>query len=157
MPAYAEDTIGEKRQRALDTVDQLPPGLRECANEYGLPIVNACLENGIREPRKIRNLVREIWEGPRNLSQRGGPLTTLDWILVQAGCPISAATLVRILHDNHHYIVPLEPTKHMLDASLAEVSGFSERMTKREKHRRRIRAAILAGIKNIWPQLGRQS
>jgi hypothetical protein len=39
-------------------------------------------------------------------------------------------------------IVPIDPTRAMIDASLSEVSGFNVRVTKEEKHRRRLKAAL---------------
>lgn len=152
--AHDSFCVSEKTVKSFARIDQLDPGLRECVHEYGEAIVNACLLAGVREPRRIRQLVREIWEGARQLTQRRPPkLGSLDWVLMQAGAQISAKTLVRILRDNSHYIVPLDPTSQMVEASKNTVSNFDMRLTKTEKHRLRLRAAIAAGVKHIWPDL----
>ena len=144
--------------RQIEAVDRMPPNLRQCAHEYGYAIVEACLQAGVRDPRKIRNLVREIWAGARQPGQktsgnRNATMDHLDWILLQAGAEISAAKLVRFLHDFNWTISPLYPNVAMINASLAEVSGYNERMTKTEKHRRRLAAALKAGSKSLWPHL----
>jgi len=116
-------------------------GLRECVHEFGLPIVTACLQFGVRNPAHIRQLVREVWAGARQHGQRSGVVGTLDWLLIQAGVPISGAGLRRLI-GNSMVIVPIDPTRAMIDASLSEVSGFNVRVTKEEKHRRRLKAAL---------------
>jgi hypothetical protein len=144
--------------RQIEAVDRMPPNLRQCAHEYGYAIVEACMQAGVRDPRKIRNLVREIWAGARQPKQktsgnRNATMDHLDWVLIQAGAEISAARLVRFLHDFNWAIVPLFPNRAMLSASMAEVSGFDERMTKTEKHTRRLTAALRAGSMSLWPHL----
>jgi hypothetical protein len=146
-------TLPEKTLRSFSRIDAMSPELRACVHEFGEPIVSACLQAGVRRPNVIRQLVREIWAGARQLLQRQPTLGSLDWILTQAGAQISAKTLVRILRDNGHYIVPLDPTAPMVEASMAEVSNFDVRCTKRDKHQRRLRAAIKAGVKHLWPDL----
>lgn len=143
----------QKTIKSFERVDNMSPALRECVHEFGEPIVNACLQAGVRSPSNIRQLVRDIWEGARQPTQRRQRMGSLDWILAQAGAEISAKTLVRILRDNHHYIVPLEPTNQMVDASMQTVAGFDMRVTKRKKHEMRLRAAIKAGVKHLWPDL----
>jgi hypothetical protein len=136
--------VALRRERSFEVVDGMTSGLRECVHEFGLPIVDACLAQGVRDPGAIRELVRAIWEGARHSGQRRPRLGSLDWLLVQAGANISAATLDRVLRDNSHCIAPLNPTAPMIDASLAVCSNFTERVTKREKHRRRLHAALNA-------------
>lgn len=148
-------TNGERRSAlVLEAIDRLPADLRACVHEFGWAIVNAFLGQGIRSPRTIRFLVKEIWAGARQPTQRSGAYATLDWLLVQAGANISAATLQRILGEYSLAIVPVSPTRKMLNASMAEVSGFNARVTKEEKHRRRLRAAIQAAVDDaIRPQM----
>lgn len=153
MGEVAEAQRTAKSVRSFARVDAMSPELRECVHEFGEPIVDACLQAGVRSPRNIRQLVREIWEGPRQIQQRRPKLGTLDWVLQQAGAQISAKTLVRVLRNNDLYIVPKAPTAAMVDASMEEVSNFDVRCTKRTKHARRLQAAILAGIKHLWPDL----
>jgi len=146
--ALETDVIGKRRHSALELTDGLPADLKVCAHEFGLPVVSACLKYGVRKPNQIRDLVREIWDGPRVLGQPRHPLSTLDWVLIQAGSPIGSATLLRILEDHNYCVVPRDPSVAMIEASMAEVSSFNERITKRDKHRRRLRAANIAGAKH---------
>jgi hypothetical protein len=154
-PAFTENVhlLSEKRTRALNETDNMSPELRRCVHEYGYAIVNACLCAKVTDPRRIHQLVREIWDGARQPCQSRPKGGTLDWLLIQAGAGITAATLMRILHDNSLAVVPLEPSNYMVEASKATLANHDERVTKTEKHRRRLRAAISAGVKHLWPQL----
>jgi hypothetical protein len=144
--------IGEvtrKRINSFVEMEAMSPAMRECVHEYGFAIVKACHVAGIKSPAALHQLVREIWEGarqPRQKRQTGG---TLDWLLLNAGAEISAAELERVLLNNNLAIVPINPTRAMLDASLQEVSGYNVRCTKEEKHRRRISAAIRAAVGHL--------
>ena len=131
---------------ACALVDRMTPELRECVHEFGLAIVTACMCQGIKSPRSIRHLVKEIWAGARQPQQRSGAYQTLDWILIQAGAQISAAKLRRVLAEYSLVIVPTSPTKAMISASMAEVSDFTQRVTKQEKHVRRLRAALKSAV-----------
>lgn len=136
--------MSDRRRRQMAFVDDMPPGLRACVHEFGLPIVFACLEARVTSPAAIRQLVAAIWAGARQVSQRSDAYDTLDWLLVQADSRISGRTLRRVLAGYNLAIVPESPTRAMLNASMAEVSDFQARITKEEKHRRRLRAAIRA-------------
>lgn len=146
-------------ENSYAAIDEMPPALRQCVHEFGYAIVYSCLANGVKDPAKIRQLVHEIWHGARQPMQKDGrgmgakAASHIDWILINAGAQISAMTLVRVLRQAGLVIVPMEPNKAMLEASVATVSGGGERMTKTEKHRRRLRAAIEACTKSMWPHL----
>ena len=145
-PDDHREVLGEKRRALLDRTDSLPPKLRECVHEFGLPIVTACMSHGVNDPAAIRSLVKEIWAGARQAGQKSGARNTLDWLLLRNGAGISAKTLCRTLEDNHLVIASVEPTKAMLEASMAAVSGGNVICTKEEKHRRRLRAALRAAM-----------
>lgn len=134
----------ERRERSFAQIEAMPLELRQCVYEYGLPIVTACLKHGVDRPTAIHELVREIWEGARQMNQRRVSGGTLDWILVQAGIDLNVLTLKRLLHNNNLAILSLEPTASMIEASMATVSGGGQIMTKREKHKRRLQAALRA-------------
>lgn len=146
-------TKSERSERALAVVDSMSPELRACVHEFGYAIVRACLDAKVTEPRHIRQLVCVIWEGARQPAQRRERLGVLDWLLLQAGAQISAATLLRVLDANNMAIVPLLPSQTMVEASLAELADHSERVTKWCKHQRRIIAAVKAGAVHLRPQL----
>lgn len=140
--------LSVSRHRALETADDLPPELRRMVHEFGLPIVTTCVKHGVKSPAHIRELVRDIWAGARQTSQGGGNAHgTLDWLLMQAGSNISAKKLCRFLADNNLVICSTEPTRTMLDASMAEVSGHNFRCTREEKHRLRLRAALRSAVR----------
>lgn len=138
------DTIGHKRLSALAAIDSMPRDLRECVHDFGLPIVSVLTKHGVRNPRHIREIVREIWAGPRQVGQGDGVQGAIDFALLRGG--ISYKTLRRLLADFSMAIVPTTPTRAMIEASMAEVSGGGEIMTKREKHIRRLRAAVMAEL-----------
>lgn len=135
-------TLGPRRLAALDIVDRMPGDLRECVHEFGLPIVAVLTRHGVKDPKAIREIVKEIWLGPRQGGQTGGALKTLDVILARG--PISFKALSRMLADCTYVIAPLTPTKAMIDASLAEVSGHNVLCSKQDKHRLRLMAALKA-------------
>lgn len=142
-----DSVISPKRQRALDETDQMPAPLRECVHEFGLPIVNVLRKFGINNPQHIREIVREIWGGSRQESQSSGARNTIDFALSRS--LVSYAGLVRLLKDHHLAIVSIQPSRAMLNASMATVSGYDLKVTKEEKHRRRLIAAIAAAAKEM--------
>ncbi len=149
--------VSKRIMKSMDAVDEMPPGLRACVHEFGFAIVNALRSNGISNPPQIRQLVHEIWMGARQPTQRTGfrqspMLGNLDWILLQAGAGISAKTLVRVLRQHTMVIVPCEPSSIMVDASMDAVNHMGV-VTKAQKHRNRLRAAIAASTKSLWPHL----
>src|SRR5580704_1124000 len=95
-------TLPQRSLRALEATDNLSPGLRACVHEFGSAIVHAFVQAGIKDPRRIRQLVHECWEGARQPAQRNrigrqrSPVVdNLDWILVQAKAEITAERLLR--------------------------------------------------------------
>lgn len=136
--------VSGKRHRQLDEVDQMAADLRSCVHEFGLPIVSILVKHGIRKPAHVREVVHEIWSGARQSGQRGGGSNTLEWFLLQTGGAPSAAALQRVLTANGLMIVHTAPTKAMINASMATVTPADGPMTKQEKHKRRLFAALQA-------------
>jgi MinD-like ATPase involved in chromosome partitioning or flagellar assembly len=139
-------TAAQRKEEALAVTDEMPAELRACVHEFGLPIVTACVNAGVSKPAVIRQLVAEIWDGARQTTQqrRRGPISVLDWVLIQAGAQISAATLLRVLRSHSMVIIPLEPTTLMVEASMDAVNHMGV-VSKSRKHRNRLRAAINVG------------
>ena len=127
----------------------LPPELRACVHEYGLSIVRVCMKHGIRRAPVIRELVREIWAGARNASQPRAPSSTLDWYFSQAGLDINVQTLIRLLEDQSLAIIPKMATREMIAVSMTTVAAYDLRITKQEKHKRRLDAALAVGAKHL--------
>ena len=136
-------TLSAKRYRDLDMVDKMPPELRECVHDFGLPIVRVLVKHGIKKPAHVREIVKEIWNGPRQDCQGGGAIGSVDFALARGG--ITLPMLRRLLADNNMVIASCEPTRKMLNASMTAVSGYNVRVSKEEKHRMRLRAALRAG------------
>lgn len=151
--------ISEKALRHLAQVDAMPAELRACVHEFGYTVVSACLDAGVDRPNRIRQLVHMIWEGARHERQSTGAgyqsavMLQLDWLLVQAGAQINARELVGFLQRHCWTMLPLHPTRAMIDASVATIAGFDVACKKWEKHQRRLIAAIEAGSKSLFPQL----
>lgn len=137
------------RDRALEETDRLPADLRECVHEYGLPIVTVLMKHGIRRGAIVREIVREIWAGARQSSQRRAPSSTLDWYFVQSGIDLNTATLLRLLEDQSLVIVPKNASMQMVEASMRTVAGYDLRVTKQQKHKLRLDAALEAGSKHL--------
>jgi hypothetical protein len=116
--------------------------MRQCVHEFGLPIVEVLRKFGISNPAHIREIVREVWLGSRNGDQQRSAMDSLDGLLIQSGSSLSAAGLRRFLATCNLAIVQASPTREMVEASMAEVSGGNVVVTKYEKHHRRLRAAI---------------
>jgi hypothetical protein len=108
----------------------------------------------------IRRLVHVAWCGARGGANRsvrsdGGAspvLSHIDWHLIQSGSGIDGRRLLTVLKGHGMLIVPLEPSRSMLDASL-HYTDTAGPLTKTSKHRGRLRAAIDAGAKSLWPFL----
>lgn len=153
----AGTTLPQKTLRALSEVDMMPGPLRQCVHEFGYPIVKACLFAGVKEPAAIRELVHQIWAGARHQNQKVTGLGTktvnyLDWVLVQAGASINAERLLRLLWMKGLALVPREPTTAMIDASVAAIKDMGP-LLRTKKHHLRLRAAISASTKHMWPHL----
>lgn len=144
---------GERFRRSLkdfDEMDAWPKAMRECVQEFGIAIVRACRQAGVKEPRHIRMLVREIWAGARTPyeTHRKDPLSNLDWVLIQNGCPVSALSFMRLLEHSNYLVVPREPNTPMVNASMAALDGHGW-VSKSTKHRLRLAAANKLGAERL--------
>ncbi len=156
-------TLGEGTYRALDMVDNMPPAYRKCVHEVGWEAVSIMMPLGLT-PAQIKSVVYACWQSPGSAHQRRGfgqpveercspVMQHLDTLLSRAGANISGAMLLAFLKHNGMVIVPLEPSSPMIEASMATVAGHDVRVTKKEKHRLRLKAALNASVKRLWPQL----
>lgn len=140
--------VTQRSVKSFATVDQMPGDLRACVHEFGFETVNACLKYGVTKPNQIRDLIREIWAGARQPSQKKGKgsryLDRLDWVINQAGAGISAYALVRALTDSGVAIAPAGLIPEMVEASMHAIDGMGP-LNKQKKHEIRLRAALKAG------------
>jgi hypothetical protein len=149
--------------RALEVTDAMPAELRACVHELGWAIVREFLGCGIKDPQRIRRLTHAAWAGARSVGDRTGRkghkghrspiLDRLDWFLIQNASPIGAETLVRLLWLSNTAIFPVSPSEAMIEASMDAVSPADGLMSKHEKHKRRLLAALRAQVHMTWPHL----
>lgn len=59
--ASAEDQ--SRRRRRMERIDAMTPDIRACVHEYGLTIVDACLQAGVQKGRQIRHIVETVRGG----------------------------------------------------------------------------------------------
>lgn len=52
--------IDEKRRKRMERVDQFDPAIRALVHEYGLCVVQAYWDLGVRKPNHIRHLVETV-------------------------------------------------------------------------------------------------
>lgn len=149
------DRLPVRTLRALDEVDRMDPALRKCVHEFGYPIVMACVNCGVMQPNRIRNLVHEIWLGSRETWKQKQPghkgfLSRLEWLMIQNDAGIGAKTLLSLIHRSGLVLVPVQPWAEMVEASMHALDDKGL-VTKQEKHRLRLIAAVHAAIKLAWP------
>lgn len=132
---------------SCEAVDDLPPKVRALIHEFGFAVVQAFVNAGIHNPKVIRRLIYAVWLGPRELANVPShhrnhipTLATLDLALTTGRIP-NAAALVQYLRGISTTIVPWEPSGGMVRASIEE-TGRLGLVSKEEKHRARLRAAI---------------
>lgn len=141
-----------------DVVDMLPAPLRSVVHEFGWSVVRAFLDSGVRNPATIRHLIHTVWLGAREPGNKR-PLATnnilaqIDDVLVRSGSGISARALLRQLRAVNHTITVREPTQHMIAASIAALGSVPRVVTYEEKHRLRLRAALLRSERDMFPWL----
>lgn len=163
-----EQRLPQSVLRSLREVDELQPDLRACVHEYGYAIVRACAQAGVVRPNAIRQLVHSIWDGARQPHQRKNfnrprdeqespVLDKLDWVLIQAGSTVGARALLRVLWQNGMAIIPTSPGSVMVKASMATVTRGDVTVSKEEKHKLRLKAAIDAQVMRLWPHLVEKS
>jgi hypothetical protein len=156
---YNPPTMPRRTLRALDRVDDMQDEFRQLVHEFGSEIVNDYILAGLTKPSTIRKLIVSAWNGARSAPNRPqsnkgvpGPIATLDWLLIQSGSKVNAATLVAMLHENFYAVVPLNANSAMISASMA-VDLRDRVVTKHEKHHERLKAALSAGSRKLWPHL----
>lgn len=118
------DSVGQARSIArMEKVDAMTPEMRILVHEYGLTVVQSFIDLKVDKPRQILHLIKTVLKGSVEIGDR---------------------TMMPKLSSMKVY-VPVEPTERMVLASMAQVSNFDMKITKYEKHRLRLKAAIEAG------------
>lgn len=125
-------SLVDRAMKRMARVDAMPPELRQIVYEHSLEVVQEFLNMGVTIPKRIKHLIDTVLA---NDFANGAPRFARNQAPEGRRNPVNRRMLV----------VPDEPTSEMIAASMAEVSTFDQRITKQEKHRRRLRVAIRAG------------
>lgn len=52
--------VNTRRAARMDAVDSLPPEMRALVHEYGLSVVTALMDCGVKKPKRMRHVVETI-------------------------------------------------------------------------------------------------
>jgi hypothetical protein len=133
-----------------ETLDRLPPATRALVHEFGYSVVRAFDMAGVRDPKTIRVLIYAVWLGARELGNSvphgDSPrfVKTLNSMWHQFR---NAEAMLSFLRTTSMVVVSREPTPAMVEASITE-TGKHGILSKEQKHRVRLRAAIKAAEKH---------
>lgn len=120
--------VDARRIKRMETVDSMPEDWRAVVHDYGLSIVTALRDCGVKEAKRARHIIS---------------------VVVNETSPFHGGFSSQgrhKAHDEQLVLVSREPSEAMIQASMDTVSNFDVTVTKHEKHRLRLRAAINAAI-----------
>jgi hypothetical protein len=153
------DAAGMDRvKRRMATIDAMPKELRALVHEHGLTVIQAFVDSGLTKPKAINHIIDTIHRGSTeiglresNIIYKNNPFaeSILDEILNALRAPPIAVQIINYLLRRGKVITPTEPTEKMIQASMDAVKPVSEGgelLNKRNKHKRRLRAALKAAI-----------
>ncbi len=129
-----------KRQQRMAEIDRLSPALRELVHEFNWNMVKAFLDNGVRDPKKIRHLIRAVSSGAASYGsgrQFGEG----------ASMKISNETSMELSLRHDLVLSWVVPTDAMVRASMDAILPYvpgTPLLSKAEKHRIRLAAALKA-------------
>lgn len=69
------------RKRRMETIDDLPPEIRELVHDYGYTVVRALLDVGVKKPRQIKHVVETVlneFSPTRGSYAKQGPRATVE-------------------------------------------------------------------------------
>jgi len=121
--------VDAKRARRMETVDAMTAEWRVLVHGYGFTIIDALLCCGVTKAKHARHIIETILN--EMSATRGG----------------FSSQGARSLEANQMVLISKEPTEAMIEASMATVSSYDMTVTKREKHRLRLKAAIDAATR----------
>lgn len=146
--AMAESRLSHRALRALDETDAMVGELRECVHDYGLPIVQACLQAGVREARHIRHIVGACWANAVGQPNgRRGMAASIDALLLRNGGVTTADQLAALLRAQGAAMLPVAVDSRMVRASMQHGTLRTER-----EHLLGIGAALRAAAEDHWPR-----
>jgi hypothetical protein len=152
-----QEIIRHPDETNCDVVDRLPPLLRQAVGEYGFSVVMAFVQMGITDPKVMRHLVQAVRLGARERGnerpwapQHRRVFNAIDTWLIANGAGFPAVALARGMREAGYIPVSLNPSLEMTEASMAEVTVYDPRLSKMDKHFRRLQAALGAADKSLW-------
>lgn len=155
-----DESAVKRSQNRMKEIDSLPEDLRHLVYEHGWSIIKAFIDSGIKKKNSINHIIYTVREGSFEIGKREGenliyksiPLSEeiicrcLDFFKIP---PISKQIIGHLIHKGQ-IIVPTEPSEKMIQASMDAVKPISEGgrpLTKHQKHKIRLRAAMKAAMK----------
>jgi hypothetical protein len=153
------DAAGMDRvKRRMATIDAMPKELRALVHEHGLTVIQAFVDGGLTKPKSINHIIDTIRRGSGEIGPRESNIihrknsfaeSTIDEILNALHAPPIAVQIINYLLRRGKVITPTEPTEKMIQASMDAVNPVSEGgelLNKRDKHKRRLRAALKIAV-----------
>lgn len=126
-----------KRVNRMNEIDGLSPDLRELIHEFNWRMVKAFLDAGVTDARQIKHLIRCVVEGAASYSGSNmNPIGSLR---------LSTEAAMELALREDLVVCEINPRDQVIQASMDAVLPYvpgTPLLTKREKHRIRIRAAL---------------
>jgi hypothetical protein len=101
---------------SCEALDSLPAEYRKLAHEYGLSVIRAFLQCGVKKPNQISHLIHTVHLGPREYSNqpvRGSNskmLQQIDDFLVRSGAGPVGRMFIRELWQSNTVVLPMDGT-----------------------------------------------
>lgn len=121
-----QEFVDRRRAARMDVVDDLPEDWRQLVHDYGLSVTIAIRDSGVAKVKNARHIIETVLN---ELSPTRGPSSSQGR-----------------RRDKGLVLIPKEPTESMIAASIETIAGGGIAITKHEKHRLRLRAAIAVAI-----------
>ena len=137
LPEALLDRYQVKRVNRMNEIDRLPADIRALVHEFNWTMIHPFLKAGIRDARQIRHLIRCVVHGAA--SHNGKNLPPIRPLR------LSADTEMELALREDLAVCEINPSDQMVQASMDAVLPYvpgTPLLTKREKHRIRLRAAL---------------
>jgi hypothetical protein len=138
LPQALLDQFQVRRVSRANDIDNLPADIRALVNEFNWTMIKAFLDAGVRDARKIRHLICRVIEGA----------ACYDGEIREERTPtlkLSEKTAVELSRRADIVVCHIDPLDQVVQASMDAVLPYvpgTPLLTKRQKHRIRLRAAF---------------
>lgn len=137
LPEALLERYQVKRVNRMNEIDNLPADIRALVHEFNWTMINPFLKAGIRDARQIKHLIRCVVQGAA--SYNGSSLNPI------ASLRLSTETTMELSLREDLVVCEINPSDQVVQASMDAVLPYvpgTPLLTKREKHRIRLRAAL---------------